>query len=146
VCTIKYMIRKMWGGFVEGLPWCGLLVLSTFVCVGAVYAFEAVAGWLGIDPELLGALCLLALIPIGAICGLVGLYREARRHCATEDGPACEHEFFKCQVPPGTGGGAIYHWVCKKCRWDESKKVFMPDEIWYGWAVPQLEEKRRAKC
>lgn len=56
----------------------------------------------------------------------------------------CKHVFFECQVPAGDSCVAIYHQVCIKCRWDKTKGVIMPDEIWRGWAVPQLE--RRAEC
>ena len=53
---------------------------------------------------------------------------------------AGDHEFFKCQVPAGDSCVAIYHQVCRKCRWDENKGIFMPPNIWRGWAVPQLEK------
>ena len=52
----------------------------------------------------------------------------------------CDHEFFKCQVPAGDSCVAIYHQVCRKCRWDERKGIYMPLDIWQGWAVPQLEK------
>ena len=146
MCVIKYMIRKTWGEFVEGLSALGIGIILTTIIVAAVYATRAFCEWLGIEPKLFVGLCLLATMLAVAICGLVGLYREARRHCATENEPACEHEFFRCQVPAGDSCVGIYHQVCKKCHWDQTKGVFMPDEIWRGWAVPQLEEMRRAKC
>jgi hypothetical protein len=52
----------------------------------------------------------------------------------------CHHKFFKCQVPASDSCVAIYHQVCRKCRWDENKGIFMPLHIWRGWAVPQLEK------
>lgn len=55
----------------------------------------------------------------------------------------CDHEFFKCQVPAGDSCVAIYHQVCRKCRWDKNKGIFMPVDIWRGWAVPQLEKLDR---
>ena len=146
MCTIKYMIRKIWGGFVEQLPGCGLCAVLTAIAIAIAYAFRAISEWLGVEPELLLGICLLVAIIAIVTCGLVKLYREAKRHCATENEPVCEHEFFKCRIPPGAGGGAISHWVCKKCRWDESNKAFVSDEIWHEWIVPQLEKKRRAKC
>ncbi len=50
----------------------------------------------------------------------------------------CKHQFFKCQVPAGDSCVAIYHDVCMECRWDLKKGCTMPDNIWQGWAVPQL--------
>lgn len=52
----------------------------------------------------------------------------------------CDHEFFRCQVPASDSCVAIYHQVCRKCRWDKNKGIFMPLDIWRGWAVPQLEK------
>ena len=57
-----------------------------------------------------------------------------------EIAPPCDHEFFKCQVPGGDSCVAIYHQVCRKCRWDKRKGIFMPPNIWHGWALPQLEK------
>ena len=59
---------------------------------------------------------------------------------ARNDDLDCHHEFFKCQVPAGDSCVAIYHQVCKKCRWDENKGIFVPPNIWRGWALPQLEK------
>ena len=56
----------------------------------------------------------------------------------------CTHDFFKCQVPAGDSCVAIYHQVCAICRWDDTKGIIMPNEIWQGWAVPQIE--KRAEC
>lgn len=145
-CIISYMARKMWGGFVEGLPWCGFVVLFTVVGVGGIYTFKMIMEWLRVDPKLAGALIVLALAVVVIICSFVELYRKAKRHCATENEPACEHEFFQCQVPASDTCVPIYHWVCKKCHWDQAKGMFMPEGIWRGYAVPQLEEMRRAKC
>jgi len=52
----------------------------------------------------------------------------------------CDHEFFKCQVPASDSCVAIYHQVCRKCRWDKRKGIIMPPDIWRDWAVPQLEK------
>ena len=145
-CIIKYMIRKTWDGIVEDAPGCGLLVLFLGVSAAVVYVFEIVTKWLGADPELIGALLLAALIVVLIVYSIVDLYRKAKRHCATENEPACEHEFFQCQVPASDTCVPIYHWVCKKCRWDETRKMFMPPDIWRDWAVPQLEKMRRPSC
>ena len=59
---------------------------------------------------------------------------------AINDDLDCHHEFFKCQVPAGDSCVAIYHDVCRKCRWDENKGIFMPPNIWRGWAASQLEK------
>lgn len=53
--------------------------------------------------------------------------------------PECEHTFFDCQVPAGDSCVGIFHQVCSKCRWDTRKGIVMPDAIWIGWAVPQIE-------
>lgn len=50
----------------------------------------------------------------------------------------CEHSFFKCQVPAPDSCVAIYHQVCRLCRWDETRGVYMPPDIWQGWALRQL--------
>jgi len=81
VCVVKYMIRKMWSGFVEGLPWCGLVILLAAVGTGAGYAFVAICKWLGVEPELLFGLCVAVLAVFCVTYQLVDLYREARRHC-----------------------------------------------------------------
>lgn len=52
----------------------------------------------------------------------------------------CQHDFFECQVPAGDSCVAIYHKVCKLCRWDKTKGIFMPDEIWDKFARRQLKE------
>jgi len=52
----------------------------------------------------------------------------------------CTHEFFECQVPAGDSCVPIYHQVCKKCHWDNTKKIIMPENIWNGYAVEQLEK------
>ena len=59
---------------------------------------------------------------------------------ARNDDLDCRHEFFKCQVPAGDSCVAIYHDVCRKCRWDKRKGIYMPVDIWKGWALPQLEK------
>ena len=56
--------------------------------------------------------------------------------------PNCQHEFFKCQVPAGDSCVPIYHQVCKLCHWDNTKKIVMPDEIWSGYAMKQLERQK----
>lgn len=67
--------------------------------------------------------------------------------CRFEDRvpPICDpdkHQFFSCQVPTSDSCVAIYHKVCKVCRWDETKGIVMPDRIWKGWAVRQLEKEQ----
>lgn len=61
-----------------------------------------------------------------------------------EEDLSCEHEFFTCQVPAGDSCQPIYHQVCRKCRWDETKGIVMPMHIWHAYAVPQLEETRHS--
>jgi hypothetical protein len=51
---------------------------------------------------------------------------------------SCDHDFFKCQVPSGDSCVPIYHQVCRKCRWDETKGIVMPVWAWDGWARPQM--------
>jgi hypothetical protein len=53
----------------------------------------------------------------------------------------CVHDFFKFQVPTSDPCRPVFHQVCKKCRWDADKVMFMADRVWDGWAVPQLEKK-----
>lgn len=84
---------------------------------------------------------------VGAIIQIsLGLYdaliywRQTDRHKTPENDEHCCHEFFKCQVPAGDSCVAIYHQVCRKCRWDKRKGIFMPPDIWRGWALPQLEK------
>ena len=55
--------------------------------------------------------------------------------------PDCVHEFFLCHVPAGDSCVPIYHKVCKKCRWDESKGQIMPTEIWKTWGRTSIEKE-----
>ena len=82
---------------------------------------------------------LAACVKVAWWCGLA-LAKRLFERTSRKDKPPCDHEFFKCQVPAGDSCVAIYHDVCRKCRWDKRKGIYMPADIWEGWALPQLEK------
>lgn len=50
----------------------------------------------------------------------------------------CDHNFVKFRVPSGDSCVPIYHNICTKCRWDDTKECYVPDYIWTEWIEPQI--------
>ncbi len=54
------------------------------------------------------------------------------------------HLFHPFLVTAGDSCVPIYHSICIVCRYDKTKKCFVPDNIWHDFILPQIDSKLKS--